>query len=735
MTPRDAATERQVQAARPGTSTWLAANAGSGKTRVLTDRVARLLLTGVSPEHILCLTYTKAAASEMQNRLFVRLGKWAMLNDDGLRSALQDLGVDGAIEDADLRQARTLFARAIETPGGLKIQTIHSFCSALLRRFPLEAGVSPRFREIEDRAAELLMAEVLDDMSTGADGDVVDAIAAHLSDEQVTALTREIVKHRSVLSRRPDRAACFAMFGADPDDSAARIASDVFSADGAALIATLIDVLPHHRPTDKKDADKLRDIGAPGPAALPVLENVFLFGEKATDPFGPKIGKFPTKDARTALGDRTDALDAFIQRVHGGRQRRLALAAAEKTWALHRFAHRFLDHYAQRKLTLGWLDFDDLILKAQQLFNDPALAQWVLYRLDGGIDHILVDEAQDTSPPQWDVIDKLTQEFTAGYGARPDVTRTLFVVGDIKQSIYSFQGADPGAFARMKTAFSDRFDAAQLPISALDLEHSFRSSRAVLDVVDQCFAPPLDQALGHAAHHRAFKSDMPGRVDLWPVVAPADKQDEDRAWFDPVDRPDTSAPPVVLARRIAREIRRMTDPDRGETIPEEVGNTGVYRRRPVRAGDFLILVQRRSVLFQEIIRACKAEGLDVAGADRLKVGAEVAVKDLAALLNFLALPEDDLSLAVALRSPLFGWSEQDLYALAQPRGTHQHDRLAESPIVGTRAGNRIEGAAAPCGNGKHGVWHGSLGDGNGTAVWVTKIARGSLRCSGAQQKK
>ena len=170
MTPRNDATEAQVRAARPDVSTWLAANAGSGKTRVLTDRVARLLLDGVQPQNILCLTYTKAAASEMQNRLFRRLGDWSMLDDAALTRALAELGVETAVDAKRLTAARTLFARAIETPGGLKIQTIHSFCSALLRRFPLEARVSPQFTEIEDRAADLLRAEVVDAMAEGPEG-------------------------------------------------------------------------------------------------------------------------------------------------------------------------------------------------------------------------------------------------------------------------------------------------------------------------------------------------------------------------------------------------------------------------------------------------------------------------------------------------------------------------------------------------------------------------------------
>ncbi|TMV85945.1 double-strand break repair helicase AddA, partial [Thioclava sp. BHET1] len=182
MSPRNAASQRQVQAADPGKSTWLSANAGSGKTRVLTDRVARLLLDGVQPQHILCLTYTKAAASEMQNRLFRRLGEWAMLEEGALRAELDKLGIEGAVDEDRLAQARRLFARAIETPGGLKIQTIHSFCASLLRRFPLEAGVTPQFTEMDDRAAALLREEIVEEIAL-RDPDLIDSVARLLTDQ------------------------------------------------------------------------------------------------------------------------------------------------------------------------------------------------------------------------------------------------------------------------------------------------------------------------------------------------------------------------------------------------------------------------------------------------------------------------------------------------------------------------------------------------------------------------
>ncbi len=667
MTPRDDATERQVQAARPDVSTWLSANAGSGKTRVLTDRVARLLLNGTQPQNILCLTYTKAAASEMQNRLFRRLGAWAMMSDADLSRQLQDLGADGATDAAALRAARTLFARAIETPGGLKIQTIHSFCAALLRRFPLEAGVSPQFTEMEDRAAALLRAEIVEDFADGPQAGLIDGLARHLSDMDFDRITGEIAARRAAFDAHPMTGAdLHALFGLPAGYDETALLPEVFLGGEAELLDAILPVLRDSGGNNAKAAERLGGLAVPSFDALIGFEGVFLTGASAKEPFTAKVGSFPTKAVREGpLAGYMPELDALMERVEAARHRRLALAAARKSAALHEFAAAFLPEYARRKQLRGLLDFDDLILGARRLLSDPAVAAWVLYRLDGGIDHILVDEAQDTSPEQWQVIERLAQEFASGEGARGDAERTIFVVGDRKQSIYSFQGADPAEFDRMQAEFGRRLGDAGKPLESLTLEYSFRSAGAILRLVDLVFEGRDSAGFGADGLHRAFKADLPGRVDLWPVV-PKSGDGDDGHWADPVDRRSEHHHDVVLAKRIAQAIGDMIGT---ETIPIDGDGPGRFRRRKVRAGDILILVQRRSDLFAEIIRACKACGLPIAGADRLKVGAELAVKDLAALLRFLATPEDSLSLAEALKSPLFGWSEQALFDLAHRRET------------------------------------------------------------------
>ncbi|MEX1233645.1 MAG: double-strand break repair helicase AddA [Roseovarius sp.] len=657
MIERDDATLRQISAAQPGNSTWLSANAGSGKTRVLTDRVARLLLNGVDPQHILCLTYTKAAASEMQNRLFARLGQWAMLESASLADALRDLGVEGAMDDTALRDARRLFARAIEAPGGLKIQTIHSFCASLLRRFPLEAGVSPQFVEMEERTAKLLRAEIIEDIAAGPQAAKLDALARHHTGETLDELTREIVGRAPMFEAPWTEAGLSQALGLRPDVTARSLEEEVFLGGETGLLGRLVTALSVGSKTDVGTATKLRRISSLGYDALPALEDAFLT-KSGKNPFSVS-SRVPTKATREALGDTMDLIDAWMHRVEEARPKRVALQAVRLSMALQEFAQVFLPAYARAKQLRGWLDFDDLILRAKALLTRSDVAAWVLYRLDGGIDHILVDEAQDTSPVQWQVIDRLAQEFTAGEGARQDVERTIFVVGDKKQSIYSFQGADPREFDRMQREWSDRLGAAGTPLHSQSLEHSFRSASAVLDVVDATFRGLEDSGFAPDQSHISFWPDMPGRVDLWPINPEAEASDPP-PWHTPVDLKAKDDPSVVLAGQIADTIARMIA--EGQPIPDAGG------MRPVHAGDFLILVQSRSDIFHEIISACKTRNLPIAGADRMKVAGELAVKDLAAVLSFLSTPEDDLSLAVALRSPLLGWNEAQLYDLAQGRG-------------------------------------------------------------------
>ena len=648
----DDASRAQVLAAEPGSSTWLSANAGSGKTRVLIDRVARLLLKGTPPQRILCLTYTNAAASEMQNRLFRRLGEWAMMPAPALALALADLGA----VTPDLAEARRLFARAIETPGGLRIQTIHSFCASLLRRFPLEARVAPQFTEIDERTRSQLIRGLLVEMAEGAHAGLIRNLGTVFGEHAFFRTVERIADLRRGLVPQ-DRAEVWAGLGLPVGANVAGLAALAVEGITHSWRHQAVQVLATSGPNDLKLGRMLAelDLDAAGMGEMQALEQVLL-NKTGANAGGPK--SVPTKALREGHYALFEPVLRLAQRAADLRPQRLALLAAEQALALSDFARVFLPLFAEAKARRGWLDFDDLIERAEALLTEPSVAAWVLFRLDGGIDHILVDEAQDTSPGQWRVIDLLTQEFTAGKGAR-GLERTLFVVGDKKQSIYSFQGADVSGLDARAGQFQAAFRAVGLGFENRDLRHSFRSSPVILNVVDALFGDAYPEALGQDVRHIAFHDRLPGRVEVWPVVPKAEADQTEDDWTDPVDRTAPRAAAVVLANQIAQHIKTMLD--QGAPVPAKDGF------RAVRPGDFLILVRRRSGVFPHLLRACKAAGLPVAGADRLQLSDEIAVRDLLALLSVLALPEDDLALASVLRSPLCGWSEADLFALAYGR--------------------------------------------------------------------
>jgi ATP-dependent helicase/nuclease subunit A len=646
----NAATEAQIKAARPRVSTWLTANAGSGKTRVLTNRVARLLLNGVRPESILCLTYTKAAASEMQNRLFQTLGTWAMLPDQELVDALQSLGEQ---PDADLGQARVLFASAIEAPGGLKIQTIHSFCSKILRQFPLEAGVNPQFVEMDEPTQSAVIREVIEQIAIETPS-VLGRVQPIYSGNSIVDLAKTVARH--VESFQPARSAdeIYQAYGLPLGQTLLDIVEQAVSIDDIAFLKSLAPMLLQSGGVnDGKLAKRLQSLSdTPTESVLTTLEDCLLTKDTTNPPFAFKR-TIPNKGVRESpqFAPLLPQFTEIGERVEDARKSRLVLQEAQSAAALHAFASEFLPRFQKAKAESGLLDFDDLILRTRALLTSQSLS-WVLYRLDSRIDHVLVDEAQDTSPAQWDIIEALTREIVSG---EDDRSRTLFVVGDKKQSIYSFQGADAESFDERERHFRDQLQNGP-GLAHGELLHSFRSSPAILDVVDAVFSKA--DGTGSETRHRAFHETMPGRVDLWPLVEPP-VGEEEVPWYDPQPRTVDKDASYQLATELAEYIHSLLETG---TIQ---GKKGQVRR--IHAGDILILVQRRSLLFDKIIAACKSRGLPVAGADRLKVGSELAVRDILALLSFLALQEDDLSLAAALRSPLFSWSEAELYDLAANR--------------------------------------------------------------------
>lgn len=674
--------DHQRRAADPQRSIWVEANAGSGKTRVLTDRVLRLLLSGVRPDEILCLTYTKAAAAEMRQRISARLGSWALASDDSLVAQLRDLD-DGATDTAMLGRARTLFAHALETPGGLKIQTIHAFCESVLHRFPVEAGVPFDFAVLEDFEREAMVLAARESVLAGG-LDPNSALSA-----AVTTLFEEMTDHaiaEAIGAALGQRTALTAVL-ADRDGCKARLRQHVGAVDSetpAAILAEIVENYPFSaadhadllaafppKPGGSRFEDKLAALDARSPRSLLAC---YLTGEGLV----PK--GFPKKDILAQLPALAQRLSAEAERLASCHARLKRARLVARSEALLDVLGAISDYYAAQKRARSLLDFDDLIERLGRLLADPAAGAWVRYKLDGGITHILVDESQDTNPEQWVVVRALADEFFAGDGAieRP---RTLFAVGDGKQSIYSFQGAEPALFIDTGRAYRQKAAEANLPFEKVPLNTSFRTLGAVLAAVDKVFDSPAMRAAVLAddlVQHDTARADRGGEVVLWAPVR-EEAAEESRDWPLHLPPPHESAIRQV-ANRIAGEVRRWIDEGR------QLG----ARRRPVRAEDVLILVQSRSALFQEIIRALHRNRLATPGADRLNVTRHIAVLDMLALGDVLLNPADNLQLAALLRSPLFDIDEDLLFALAADREEHSlFEALGRHPDPRARAAHEM----------------------------------------------
>jgi ATP-dependent helicase/nuclease subunit A len=674
----------QRKAADPRASAWVSANAGAGKTKVLTDRVVRLLLDGAPPARILCLTFTKAAAANMSIRVFRVLGRWVTLDEATLSAELTEL-TGTRPSAATMRVARRLFARAVETPGGLKIETLHALCERLLHMFPFEANVPARFVVLDETqgadAFHIETGNVLADAIGGNHPHLAEALAIVGPEATGDALRKAIrgaMRARDVLGARYGLDAPFAALadalGVRSGDSVAAIESRMLDGGLGDLTETAAR-LRTGKATDDSIADKLLQVAnAASPAeALEAYLGIFFTKEGAPKADRSLGTKAVPEDLKQALCDERDRLEPLQDSLRGVR-------ALERTRGLFTLSAEIHRRVEAQKARLGALDFDDLIHKTLDLLGRVD-STWVLYKLDRGVDHVLIDEAQDTNPHQWEILRRITAEFASGEGAR-EVARTRFAVGDPKQSIYSFQGAEPREFETTRRAWQQAAKGADLAFEDVRLELSFRSAGGVLRAVDATFAVPEhytglsfeDTAVGTT--HSTARTSAPGAVELWPIEEPADEPEPD-AWTAPVDAPETNAPAIVTARRVARAAQTWI------TTGDETG-------RVWRPGDILILVRKRSAAFEEVIRAMKALGVPVAGQDRLDIAAHIAVNDLVAVGRAGLLPADDLTLAGALKTPLVGLDDDDLVRIASRRELHEtlEDALTRHAEAGDPAAIR-----------------------------------------------
>ncbi|WP_156678792.1 double-strand break repair helicase AddA [Sphingomonas profundi] len=682
----------QLLASDPAELVWLSASAGTGKTHVLSARVLRLLLHGTAPEAILCLTFTKAGAAEMAERVHRRLAAWVRMKPNDLAKELFALGEPH--DDDAVADARTLFARVLDAPGGgLRIQTIHSFCQTLLGGFPSEAGLTPGFRPLDPREGAALARRTLAALVAEAEAggrlgliDDLQTLSRRLGEAAAEAYLQRCARAPEAMAALGQGIAAKVRRALDVPSGdveamiAAACGDDAAEADGIApfALASLRAVAAANAAwgtaTGLAAADRAAAFLAAGgqerAALLDEIAALVLTKDGSPRKASPKLlaAAADYADHAGRLGDACAALS--------GLRRRAALA--DLIAAGLRAGQAYAQAFEAAKRAAGMLDFDDLIRLAERLLLMEGIGDWVRYKLDQATDHILVDEAQDTNGRQWTIVAALAAEFFAGDGARGGRPRTIFTVGDFKQAIYGFQGTDPAAFRAAGLHFAERARGVDRELLSLSLDRSFRSSPPVLEVVDRLLDELGPERLGldaTANPHVSAKAHLPGVVTLWrPVAAGAQAGDDEDAegeegWIDDATR--------AFAGRLARQIRAWLDD------PFRIAGKG----RDLRPEDILILVRSRGALASLIVARLHAEGVPVAGVDRLRLTAPLAVRDLLAAIRFALQPADDLSLASLLVSPLFGVSQDDLYRIGFGRPGTLWDALrAAEGFAAARAG-------------------------------------------------
>ncbi len=653
----------QADASNPASHVWLSASAGTGKTQVLAARVFRLLLRGVDPGAILCLTFTKAGAAEMAQRINGRLAAWVRMPAPALAADLIALGESPvqALQD----RARTLFAKVLDAPGGgLRIQTIHGFCQGLLAAFPVEAGLTPGFRPLEAREEAGLAREALATMLSDAEREgrerpveIVGRLSLRMGEGGAEAFLLACARALPALEALPIGIQPWlrrelGLPSGDIDEAIAEWC-DALDLDAIARIAAAnrawgtatgqAAATTVQRWLDSEDRaatlDELASVVLTGTGTQRKASKKLIDAEPDYEVLARDLGEACTDVL--SMVQRATYCDLLADGLEVGRD--------------------YARGYALAKRRAGAVDFDDLIATTVALLDQPGIGEWVRYKLDQATEHLLIDEAQDTNGHQWRIVRALADEFFVGRGIYAPSTRTLFTVGDYKQAIFGFQGTDPLNFQAAEQYFGGRASEAEgdddwpeeergLPLARLSLRHSFRSTRTVLEFVDAAIDAIGEPGLGIAGEVEQHASEVagPGTVTLWPPVSAGGSEDDEEGWVDDAVR--------KLASDIARAVKGWLAPETGLMLES--------KGRRLRPEDVMILVKRRGDLASLIVARLYAEGVPVAGVDRLRLNAPLAVQDLLATIRFVLQPEDDLSVAALLVSPLIGWTQDELMAAA-----------------------------------------------------------------------
>ena len=681
---------KQQQAASPEQSVWVSANAGTGKTRVLTNRILRLLVGGAEPHEILAVTYTRAAAAEMKNRLAIETARWAIIGESELKASIHDVGIEKPTQD-NIERARRLFAELLDKPAGIKIETVHAFAQSILKRFPIEAETQPTFKVASDEETREIKQRAIDSVLSEENSKLQESLkflAQIIDVEQLKTMASEFFKAPQYLAHakknpKEFRANLFNALGckdAADDPKAAR--ENIIAAANAATsrrkseMQALAEIIKDGNKTEQKIAQAIKDYFAPTGGGLDDYADIFLTK-------GGEVRK--THISKKNITDHPHLKIIFEEegeRISAAKKQIAAINIAEINSHLYNAAAEIANRYDNQKRQDGLMDYDDLIAKTTNLLDQKGAPSWVAYKLDQGLKHIMIDEAQDTSPQQWRLLSAIADEFFANQKDEDEnFGRTLFSVGDYKQSIYSFQGARPELFNGQKEKFKAAAKNAKKDFAEIELNISFRTNQTILDIVDAIAETGGGEGLGHMPHHRASRQGDSGFIEIMEPLQ--DNLDEPPEPFDATRPYQGDKIQIELAKKVAAKLK------------EWIGRRYLpSKNRVMQAGDIIILLQKRGGLWTIIDRELRRQGLPVASADKIKVNDSIAIEDLLALGDAMLLPEDDLNLASVLKSPLFGLSENHIFEIAYGRKNKTiQQRLqslaAESPVY-KAANDRLE---------------------------------------------
>ena len=620
--------QEQILASDPAHSVWVSASAGTGKTKVLTDRVLRLLLEDVPFDKILCLTFTNAAATEMTNRISAACLDWQS-NTDSLSDIL---GRDPSAKE--IICAKSLFSRLMLSPRQLSIHTIHSFCQKILQSFPFEAGLQPGFKVISEIESDDIIDHVVKDLASAGLESII-YLLQNLHENTFLDLVREILS---------DQIYFYELFQQFPTareyEDFLRSKMDVEGADEMSLRAVLGTTLQSHQFMHQFKGDCNDSKASRNDSNDYDIKKLLSFFLTASGAPKKKLLTKKESDASPDLEQKLREIQGVVYQTDQKCKRLRMIFAMTHIYEVAKFAIEKYNFYKKHK---GYLDYDDLIYRAKELLTNSDMKDWVLYKLDGGVMHLLIDEAQDTSPEQWQIIEAIMSEFYSG-STSVDSNRTIFIVGDDKQSIYSFQGADVGNFNRFNDYIRKQMIDASKSYKDVELKWSYRSGSAILDVVSKLWGMNGNADISL----RPFR-EIVGTVELWPLYN--EPKDELKLFWPLLDEMKTEEDTTkLLARDIAKYIRSYIAS--GRVLP----STG----KPAIAEDFMILVRRRGEFMEEVIKALKDENVDVGGMDRMVLTDHISVQDILSLAKYALMPRDELNLAELLKSPIIGMSEDEL---------------------------------------------------------------------------